>query len=321
MERQNTSTSVAIASYNGESYIEEQLKSIINQTYRVSEIVICDDCSTDRTVQLATEVLKNSGIQFNILLHDENQGVVSSFFEAIRACNGEIIFLADQDDVWKPQKVEVFLSRFAEDKSYALCFSNAELVDASLQPMGITLWKTIDFSNKCRSREDYVDELLKRNIFTGMSMAFRKREIIEELIHSENMLHDEMIGWTALLNYNVASISETLALYRQHAKNVKGTKGKSFRDIDSKTKSVIIESNRRFWKKFEDISEHTHDAAEIKRKVDKAADFYKWKCDLSNIGRVKGLCYILKHGIQGSYRKFTSVSDHAFLKDLYICIH
>ncbi|MDD6147423.1 MAG: glycosyltransferase [Lachnospiraceae bacterium] len=320
MVKEDTVVSVAIASYNGETYIEEQLKSIIQQTYRVSEIVVCDDCSQDRTVQMVTDLLKDSGIAYNIILHDSNKGVVSSFFEAIRACNGEIVFLADQDDVWKPQKVEKYLSKFFEDKSCVLCFSNAELVDSSLKQMGMTLWESVRFNNKCRSRGDYVDELLKRNIFTGMSMAFRKNEILDKLLYSENMLHDEMIGWTALLYYNVASISETLALYRQHAKNVKGTRRKSFKDIDSNTKALIMESNIRFWKKFEDISDYVQDAAEIKRKVDKAADFYKWKCNLTNIGRVKGLCHIMKNVIQGSYRKYTSVSDHAFLKDLFICI-
>lgn len=151
-------------------------------------------------------------------------------------------------------------------------------------------------------------------------MAFKKDEILSKLLYSENMLHDEMIGWTALLNYTVSSIDESLALYRQHAKNVKGIERKTFREMDYNTKKIIIESNKRFWKKYEDISNYAADATLEKVKANKAANFYRWKYELGNTCKMKGLYQIIENVIQGSYKSFTSKSDHALLKDLFISI-
>lgn len=322
MKIQNGAISVVLASYNGEKYIEAQLRSIVQQTHCVSEIVICDDCSTDRTVLLASNLLKECEIPYKFVMHDRNQGVVSSFMDAIRACNGEIVFLADQDDVWKPNKVERFVNKFGENEKCVLCFSDAELVDASLNSMGMTLWKSIDFYNKCRSKSDFVNELLKRNVFTGMSMAFKRKEILNNLFFSENMLHDEMFGWTALLNYDVIGINESLALYRQHSKNVKGIKRRSFWNVRGNIKHLIKESNKKYYKKFKDVFEYmkAEQSPLIKGYVSQAVDFYKWKTDLAKNGRIKGLCQVFYHLIHGSYKKFTSNSDHAFIKDLYVCL-
>lgn len=106
--------SVAIATYNGEKYIEEQLESILSQTVSVDEIIVADDCSTDETVRIVEKTLIPSGISFEIIRQSENRGYTQNFYTAIDKCTGELILIADQDDVWLPHKVET-VSNFIEN--------------------------------------------------------------------------------------------------------------------------------------------------------------------------------------------------------------
>ena len=104
--------SVALASYNGENFIQEQLLSIINQSHIPDEIVISDDSSNDQTIAIIKELLKDSPVQFKILENNINLGLNKNFSNAVKHCSGEIIFLADQDDLWLENKIEKMLPFF-----------------------------------------------------------------------------------------------------------------------------------------------------------------------------------------------------------------
>ena len=78
-EKNKMKISVCICSYNGENYIAEQLNSIVNQTLKVDEIILSDDKSTDKTIEIAENILKNSGIDYKILINEKNQGVTKNF--------------------------------------------------------------------------------------------------------------------------------------------------------------------------------------------------------------------------------------------------
>lgn len=100
--------SVALATYNGEKYILEQLRSILEQTRQVDEVVITDDCSKDGTVELVREfIAKNKLSSWHLYENESNLGYGANFFKAIDLCSGNIIFLSDQDDVWVKNRVEV----------------------------------------------------------------------------------------------------------------------------------------------------------------------------------------------------------------------
>ena len=120
--------SVVLALYNGEKYIKEQLVSIINQTKPVQEIVICDDCSTDKSIDIVQELKEMTlGISFKIIQNKKNLGYIRNFHEGISASKGDFIFLADQDDIWMPDKVEVML-RFMKESNATLACSNFSLI-------------------------------------------------------------------------------------------------------------------------------------------------------------------------------------------------
>ena len=116
------SISVAICTYNGEQFIESQLESICSQNYPVDEIVICDDGSTDKTVQKANDFLKEHFQEYRIIENQQNLGFRKNFEKAIGITQGEIIFLCDQDDVWKKDKVEKMVEAFQVNDKCLMVF-------------------------------------------------------------------------------------------------------------------------------------------------------------------------------------------------------
>lgn len=117
--------SVAMATFNGQDYIKDQLNSIIFQDEKVDEIIIVDDCSSDDTVKISKEILKNSEIDYKLIINSENKGVFYTFYQAIKYCTGELVFLSDQDDVWRKNKVKKILQKFKDDSEICLVFSNS----------------------------------------------------------------------------------------------------------------------------------------------------------------------------------------------------
>ena len=120
--------SVCIATYNGEKYLRQQIESILPQLSKEDEIVISDDCSTDRTVEIL-KVFNDERIK--IFVNESNLGVVENFENAIKQSIGEYVFLSDQDDVWEPYKVESIISYFNVNKSIQVVFTDALLIDLS----------------------------------------------------------------------------------------------------------------------------------------------------------------------------------------------
>lgn len=92
--------SIALCTYNGEKYIEEQLESLIHQTCQPDEIIICDDQSKDNTVNIAKSLLGSWPGAWKVIINKKNLGYKKNFQKAISLCRGDIIFLSDQDDVW-----------------------------------------------------------------------------------------------------------------------------------------------------------------------------------------------------------------------------
>src|ERR1700743_1857825 len=98
--------SIALCTYNGAAYIEEQLDTLVNQSYPNCEIIVVDDCSKDNTVKILSEYADKYP-QVRIHINEKNLGYTRNFEKAIRLCKGEYIALCDQDDIWDPQKIEM----------------------------------------------------------------------------------------------------------------------------------------------------------------------------------------------------------------------
>lgn len=119
--------SVVMATYNGEEYITEQLDSIVNQSYPVDEIIICDDKSTDRTIEVITEyILKNKVQQIKLYENSENLGFAENFNKALNLADGDYIFFSDQDDIWENNKIQIMLDKMDEYTDCKLLCSDYE---------------------------------------------------------------------------------------------------------------------------------------------------------------------------------------------------
>lgn len=210
--------SVALCTYNGGRYLSEQLASIAGQLRSPYEVVICDDCSSDLTLEIIAEFAATVPFPVRLFRNEENLGSTKNFEKAIRLCEGDLIALCDQDDVWYPHKLERLMSVFRSDSALGGAFSDADLIDENSQPLGRRLWKRAHF--EARSEQLGVGELasvlLKSNVVTGATLIFRAdmREMLLPIPAS--WVHDGWIAWILTLYSKVASVSEPLTKYRIH---------------------------------------------------------------------------------------------------------
>lgn len=217
----NERCSVALCTYNGEKYIQQQLESIMNQSHPVDEIVICDDGSTDQTVAIAKRVLQESGISYRIEQNPIGLGITKNFEKAIDLCRGEIVFLSDQDDVWLPNKVEYILNEFADD-SVVFVYSDASIVDGEKNVLKDSLHYGICYFKQHVSDSDIIDSFVRMQYTAhGCLSAFRK-EFSDQILPFPNtdLYHDSWISFCAGYFGKIRYIAKPLIHYRVHGNNV-----------------------------------------------------------------------------------------------------
>src|SRR5579872_584318 len=137
--RSSMRLSVALCTYNGAAYLPSQLESIAAQERLPDELVATDDCSTDDTLEILEAFAATAPFPVRISRNVANLGFAQNFARAISLCDGDLIALCDQDDVWMPARLGATEAVLAEDADVGLVCSDAELVDADLRPTGETL--------------------------------------------------------------------------------------------------------------------------------------------------------------------------------------
>lgn len=225
--------SVALCTYNGERYLSEQLNSIRAQSRQPDELVICDDVSTDRTMAIVREFAERASFPVRILANERNLGSSRNFGRAIGLCsfNDGIIVLSDQDDVWAQGKLAIIENSFRNYPETNAVFSDAQIVDYDLRPKGYRLWDALKFSIKERREVESgqaIRVLLRHNVVTGATMAFRAGMRPMVLPVPEGVVHDAWIALLAAVAGQVRIISQPLILYRQHSANQIGATKISF---------------------------------------------------------------------------------------------
>lgn len=229
------SVGVIVATYNGEKYIEAQLRSLYEQTRLPDVILVTDAGSSDGTVSICRQFSGVApGVELRILTNENTEatlGVVDNFEKGLDALDTDYIFFCDQDDVWMPRKIESVVA-YMNETDAALCFSNADVVDGNLQQMGNSLWSSYGFYPEMNGEKRMLylpgeksglfSQLLSNNIVTGMTMCVRSSFKDVLLPFSKHGYHDAWISILASLLVNVAALDESLVLYRQHEANQEG---------------------------------------------------------------------------------------------------
>ena len=312
--------SVALCTYNGEKYIEEQLNSILRQSVRVSEIIICDDNSKDNTVTVADSILKNSGISYQIMINDPPLGVADNFLKALKHTRGDYVFTCDQDDIWHDDKVKFFWEAVQQSRK-ALYFSDGILVDGDAKPLGSTLWEAYGVDRELESGEALLPILIRRPMVTGAAMLV-SRELIDQINEiPEQWLHDEWFAMIAAVKDNISTICVQTFDYRQHGNNVVGAKKYSFFEkarlwVSNIEKLSIL--RRIQLEKSRDVLLLT--AGTQYESINKeAVAFWEAMVELSKVNMFKGVFRVLKIYSTGDYKRFYT-GPRGALRDILACI-
>jgi glycosyltransferase involved in cell wall biosynthesis len=213
------SISVALCTYNGERFLPEQLASMQQQTKLPDELVVCDDRSTDRTLEIVREFAASVSFPVNVVVNEENLGSSKNFEKAIRLCSGDLIALSDQDDVWYPMRLERSEHELRTHPEVGLVFSDGDLIDDQGQAMGKTLWESYAFTETKMSAllAGKYDLLLKQRFVTGATVMFRAILRDRCLPLRPGWVHDEWMAALVPAFSDLRPINEALICYRQHA--------------------------------------------------------------------------------------------------------
>lgn len=207
--------SVCIASYNGEKYIERQLRSILSQLGESDEIVVSDDESKDRTIA----VIQGIGDNRVKIVYNPRHGVVHNFENAIVNAKGDYIFLSDQDDEWLPNKVARCMEVL---KTYDCVVTDCQICDSE----GSIIHDSFYEVNGTKPNKWY--NLFVNNGYMGSCMAFRKSILPHILPFPKDIpLHDIWIGNIAAFKFNICWMSDKLMKYRRHGNNASNAAEKS----------------------------------------------------------------------------------------------
>ena len=204
--------SVCMATYNGGKFIREQLESILSQLPTDAEVIVADDGSTDDTLA----IVKSFGdARIRVLPVEKHLGVIYNYERALQASKGNFIFLADQDDIWLPGKVETVLAAL---KDADLVIHDAWMLRPSKSSE--SPWVRAGRLSEIRPYRSGVVANWWKNRHTGNCMAFRRFVLDRALPFPRNLpMHDQWLGLVAEKFFRVSYVTEPLIEYRQHTGN------------------------------------------------------------------------------------------------------
>ena len=229
--------SVCIATFNGERFLKEQLDSILLQLSEDDEIIISDDGSVDKTLSIINSYADN---RIRLFKHNKvTQKYTFSYTtanvkNALKQAKGDIIFLADQDDVWLPNKIEV-MSKHCQN--YDLVVADCIEVDKELHTICESHFQLYN------AKIGFWHNFIGPCCYLGANMCF-KRELMSKFMDiPDTVPHDLWIGIITNMNGKMLLLPEKTMLYRRHDANVSGINNKIFLDISSECCKNIQRNN------------------------------------------------------------------------------
>jgi glycosyltransferase involved in cell wall biosynthesis len=228
------SLSVALCTYNGARFLEAQLDSFLVQTRLPDELVACDDGSTDDTLAILERFQRHAPFPVRIVRSEGRLGSTKNFERAIGLCTGDLIATSDQDDVWVPEKLALSEAAFAIEPGRGLIFTDADVVDEELHPIGHKMWDAMRFGFRGRRLVRLgraFDVLLRQWLVTGATMMFRAEYRPFILPIPENWIHDGWIAFIIGALAEVGCVERPTVKYRQHSAQQIGGKKLTWREL------------------------------------------------------------------------------------------
>lgn len=202
-----------MCTFNGAKFIDEQLQSIIDQDYPIYEIIVVDDLSTDATFQILERWREKFPKLFKLFRNEINLGFNKNFEKAFSLCSGDLISIADQDDIWMPDKFKCLAPLFTQENvmlahGASLTLKNGKLHHFSGQLKRYHLFEGSD------SRK-----LMLFNQISGHNMIFRRSILQKALPIPKEMYYDWWLAIQATAQGTVKSYNKYLVHHRKHSDN------------------------------------------------------------------------------------------------------
>lgn len=232
--------SVCMTTYNGEKYITEQLSTILDQTRKPDEVVICDDGSTDHTVAFIGDFIQKHGLEksWRLVINEQRKGYPANFYYAMGLCRGDIVFLADQDDVWNKEKLAHMTKVLEDSDRMQVLGCKFALIDER----GKALYGGRASSGSGETGQVYhidVHRVFYKCQWPGMVLAYKgawlRRKMAQGNVTSPNIVqsgqrdslwhripHDFLLCTWAAEEGAFFQLDEILAYHRRHGENTSG---------------------------------------------------------------------------------------------------
>ncbi len=318
--RPHLSISVAMATYNSERFLAEQLESLLHQTRQPDELIVSDDGSTDRTCELIQSFAAKAPFPVQLLANIRNLGVNGNFDRAIAACRGGLVFPCDHDDVWLPQKIERIADVLEQNTTAVMLISNSEIVDPELRSTGRSLY-TLRFPQTEKLHPKGVTTirfLLTSWAVAGHTMAFRRVPALAMPASriAADCTYDFTRAIVAGATHDIVTIPDRLTKYRRHQAQVTSEWSlpptpverlrRKVRNIFASDKNAISES-RKFVRDLLQICDGLrglgadHDVTEFLRQ---RAEMVRFQANLRLRPRVQRVPGIVLGLVGGRYHKY-----------------
>lgn len=201
--------SIALCTYNGAAYLPAQLDTLVNQSYPNIEIIAVDDLSTDDTMAILNHYAEKYA-SIKIYQNEHNLGYVGNYYKAMQLANGDYIALADQDDIWEPNKIAIMVASIGNN---ILLYHDSAFISEDGSPIGRNMSDIRNFYQGGDSRV-----FLFENCVSGHAALF-KRELLNKITgFTPPVIHDWWLAYIALNEGTIDYIPQVLVQYRQHRK-------------------------------------------------------------------------------------------------------
>lgn len=235
--------SVCMATYNGEKFVREQLECIWQQTCKPAEVIICDDDSTDGTREIIRDFITENHLEdtWKLIHNQERKGYPGNFYYCMGLANGDVVYLADQDDIWSPEKIERMQEVLEGQDAIKILACKMELVDAEGKDIK-TLIKPNYSKETGQVRNVSLEQVLYKNEWSGMVLAYRNEwyQQNKDVIDNLKIPHDLSLCIRGALGHGMHQMDCVLAWHRRHENNAAGEEHRIQKLLDKERKLADI---------------------------------------------------------------------------------
>lgn len=317
--------SVVLCTYNGLPYLPAQLDSLLSQSLLPDEIIVADDASADGSVDVLRAFVVQCqaiGIEAKLQCNSANVGYVANFSAALQLATGDVLFLCDQDDVWRQDKLALMCERFAADPALLLLHSDARLVDARGDSLHCSLFDALQMTageKHAIHAGRAFDVVMRRSFVTGATAALRREVLAMALPVAQGWIHDEWIAAVSAAIGRVDFIDMPLIHYRQHGGNQIGMRKRTlqtkWRELARPCAKALVTEVERL-RRLEDflapaafISDDR--VAQVRRK----RSHFECRIAIGRMRRYQRIVPILREARAGDYRRY-GTGVRSVLRDL-----